>query len=178
MFTTLKDQVRARGFQSAVSLPLIVEGRSIGALTVYGTVVNSFGAIEVELLQHLADDISFKLEVIKREERRRAAEADRDRLAAVVEQAGESVVITDSDARIVYTNPAFSRLLGYSDEEVVGRQIDSLPGSAPAIANAEALAAEIRTAESGPAPRAASARTASTSISTCPRARGSTSGAR
>ena len=144
MFTTLKDEARTRGFQSAVSLPLLVEGRCIGALTVYGTVVNSFGAIEVELLQHLADDIAFKLEVIKREERRRAAEADRDRLAAVVEQAGESVVITDSEARVVYTNPAFSRLLGYSSEEVVGRQIDSLPGSAQAIENAAALAAEIR----------------------------------
>ncbi len=72
MFTTLKEQVlRSVGSSSAVSLPLVVEGQSIGALTVYGPVVNTFGVIEVELLQHLADDISFKLEVIGREERRR-----------------------------------------------------------------------------------------------------------
>ena len=144
MFTTLKEQVLQRGFQSAVSLPLVVEGQSIGALTVYGSVVNAFGVIEVELLQHLADDMSFKLEVIGREERRRAAEADRHRLAAVVEQAGESVVITDGDGRIVYTNPAFTRLLGYTNEEVLGRPLDFLPADSGAMGDGGLVHAAIR----------------------------------
>jgi two-component system cell cycle sensor histidine kinase/response regulator CckA len=122
MFRTLKPEVQKRGYESAVSLPLIVEGKAIGALTVYAQVLNAFGVIEVELLQRLADDISFKLEVIGREETRRAAEAERDRLAAVVEQAGESVVIADQDGRIVYTNPAFTRITGYGAEEVIGRR--------------------------------------------------------
>ncbi|HEX7613263.1 MAG TPA: ATP-binding protein [Candidatus Limnocylindrales bacterium] len=129
MFSTLKSEVRKRGYESAVALPLVVEGRAIGALTVYATVVNAFGAIEVELLQHLADDISFKLEVIGREETRRAAEAERDRLAAVVEQAGESVVITDRDGRIVYTNAAFTSITGYEPNEVVGQPPDILRGA-------------------------------------------------
>ncbi len=128
MFTSLKDQVTLRGFQSAMSAPLLVEGQSTGALTVYGDVINAFGAIEVELLQHLADDISFKLEVIGREERRRTAEADRDRLAAVVEQAGELAIITDRDRRIVYTNGAFSQITGYEGAEVLGRRTEFLAG--------------------------------------------------
>ena len=44
----MKRPVKERGFQSAVSLPLVVEGPSIGALTVQGDVINAFGAIEVE----------------------------------------------------------------------------------------------------------------------------------
>ena len=122
MFRTLKAEVQKRGYESAVALPLVVEGQAIGALNVYATVLNAFGAIEVELLQRLADDISFKLEVIGREETRRAAEAERDRLAAVVEQAGESVVICDQEGRIVYINAAFTRITGYGADEVVGRQ--------------------------------------------------------
>ncbi|MGZ6314650.1 MAG: ATP-binding protein [Candidatus Limnocylindrales bacterium] len=144
MFKTLKRQVQERGFQSAVSLPLVVEGRSIGALSVYGGVVNSFGAIEVELLQHLADDISFKLEMIGREERRRAAEADRHRLAAVVEQADELVIITGPERKIIYTNPAFSRIMGYLPEEVQGRRSDFLAGSSQTDEVGSLIAGAIR----------------------------------
>ncbi len=121
MFTTLMREVRQRGFESALSLPLIVDGKPIGALTVYGNVVNAFGAIEVELLQQLADDISFKLEVIGREEARRALEAERDKLAVVVEQAGEFVLMTDREGLVAYTNPAFTRTTGYSPGEALGR---------------------------------------------------------
>jgi PAS domain S-box-containing protein len=46
--------------------------------------------------------------------------AERDRLAAAVEQAAESIVITDLDARITYVNPAFERMTGYSRGEVIG----------------------------------------------------------
>lgn len=49
-----------------------------------------------------------------------ASEAERDRLAAAVEHADDSVVITDADARIVYVNPAFERVSGYSRSEVLG----------------------------------------------------------
>jgi PAS domain S-box-containing protein len=143
MFTTLKRQVIEHGFQSAVSLPLVVEGKPIGALTVYGGVVNAFGAIEVELLQHLADDMSFKLEVIGREEIRRAAEAERDRLAAVVEQAGESVVITERDGRIVYTNPAFTRLTGFTRDEALGRNMGFLASESQTTEEAAAISGTI-----------------------------------
>jgi PAS domain S-box-containing protein len=48
-------------------------------------------------------------------------EAERDRLAAAVEQAAESVMITDLDARIIYVNPAFERVTGYRSAEVIGQ---------------------------------------------------------
>lgn len=42
------------------------------------------------------------------------------RLAAAVEQAADSVIITDPDANIVYVNPAFERTSGYAFDEVRG----------------------------------------------------------
>jgi PAS domain S-box-containing protein len=139
MFTTLQPEVRKRGYESAVALPLVVEGKAIGALNVYASVVNAFGAIEVELLQHIVDEISFKLEVIGREETRRATEAERDRLAAVIEQAGESVDITDCDGRIVYTNTAFTNITGYEMREVLGRRPDFLRADSESSESAAAM---------------------------------------
>jgi len=52
---------------------------------------------------------------------RKRAEVERSRLAMAVEQAGEAVLITDADGAIVYVNPAFESVTGYSREEVMGR---------------------------------------------------------
>ena len=52
---------------------------------------------------------------------RQAAEEERARLAMAVEQAGESIVVTDTDGTIRYVNPAFERVSGYRREEVLGK---------------------------------------------------------
>jgi PAS domain S-box-containing protein len=49
------------------------------------------------------------------------AAAERERLAAAVDQAAEAVLTTDRDDRITYVNPAFSRITGYAADEVLGR---------------------------------------------------------
>ncbi len=49
------------------------------------------------------------------------AEEQINRLAEVVQQAHEAVVITDLNAKIQYVNPAFERLTGYTAEEAVGK---------------------------------------------------------
>ena len=41
---------------------------------------------------------------------------ERNRLAEVIEQSAEAVIITDTHGRVEYTNPAFERLSGYSRE--------------------------------------------------------------
>jgi PAS domain S-box-containing protein len=57
------------------------------------------------------------IDVSERETDRR----ERDRLAAVIEQVTESVVIADLDARITYVNPAFERSSGYRRDEALGQ---------------------------------------------------------
>jgi PAS domain S-box-containing protein len=51
---------------------------------------------------------------------RKRAEADHQRLATAIEQAAEVVVVTDRDGSIVYVNPAFEAVTGYSRAEVLG----------------------------------------------------------
>ncbi|MBI5638660.1 MAG: PAS domain S-box protein [Nitrospinae bacterium] len=60
------------------------------------------------------------------QEERFAAAAVNVRLAAALEQTGEGVYITDAGNKIVYANPAFTRITGYSAAEVLGKTPDCL----------------------------------------------------
>lgn len=52
---------------------------------------------------------------------RRNLEATQRHLMRAVEASGNSVMITDRDARIIYVNPAYTKLTGYSSAESLGR---------------------------------------------------------
>jgi len=51
----------------------------------------------------------------------RAGRAERMRLQAAIEQASDSVIITDLGGAIEYVNPAFERVTGYPRDEVIGQ---------------------------------------------------------
>jgi PAS domain S-box-containing protein len=52
---------------------------------------------------------------------RRLAELVHRRLTAAIEQAAESILITDARGDIIYVNPYFERATGYTREEVTGK---------------------------------------------------------
>jgi len=59
---------------------------------------------------------------------RKQAEAANARLAMAVEQAAETVVITDINGTILYTNPAFEKISGYTCAEALGQNPRILKG--------------------------------------------------
>ncbi|MFN8598354.1 MAG: PAS domain S-box protein, partial [Anaerolineae bacterium] len=52
---------------------------------------------------------------------RKQAEARIAQLAAVIDQAAETIVVTDLDGNIVYVNPFFTTLTGYTRDDVLGQ---------------------------------------------------------
>ena len=52
---------------------------------------------------------------------RKQAEVANARLATAVKQAAEAIVITDPKGTILYVNPAFEKITGYTSPEVVGQ---------------------------------------------------------
>ena len=69
-----REAALERGYRSAISLPLIVEGRCVAALTAYASTPSFFDDVEVRTLDRLASDLSFALAAIEREERGRSLE--------------------------------------------------------------------------------------------------------
>ncbi len=77
--------------------------------------------VNVTLIRDAADQPSLVLGAIEDITARRLAEEERRRLSTALEQAAESIVITDLTGGILYVNPAFERISGYSRGEALGR---------------------------------------------------------
>jgi len=52
---------------------------------------------------------------------RKRDDAERKRLLAAIEQAGEGIVMTDAQGNIEFVNPAFEQMTGYSHTDLLGR---------------------------------------------------------
>lgn len=50
------------------------------------------------------------------------AAAERNRLAAALEQAGDNIIITDIDGNILYVNAMFETMTGYTRDEAIGKK--------------------------------------------------------
>jgi len=110
------DTVRA-GRQAAGGLPIIV-------LTGRDDTAFALQTIEAGAQDYLIKgnfDTNALVRAIRYAIERKQAEA-RQRLAArVFETTGEAIMVTDTDANIVAVNPAFTRITGYSEAEVLGK---------------------------------------------------------
>ncbi|WP_460840772.1 EAL domain-containing protein [Noviherbaspirillum agri] len=69
-----REAARRRGYQSSISLPLVSEGRTFGALSIYSADPDSFEDDEVELLRELANDLAFGIATLRTRVQREEAE--------------------------------------------------------------------------------------------------------
>jgi PAS domain S-box-containing protein len=103
-----KFQVRSVG-----AFPLQVKERTVGVLVLYSTEVGFFNDDEIKLLDQLSADLSFALELV-----------DQDRQlhlqGAALESAANSIVITDPQGLILWSNAAFTKMSGYTPDEIKG----------------------------------------------------------
>ncbi len=116
-----REAALARGYVSGAAIPLHDGSQAFGALVIYSDERDAFGDAEIVHLEQLAADLAYGVVTLRARAAHEAGDAERTRLATAIEQTAESVVITDPDANIVYVNPAFERISGYSGAEVIGR---------------------------------------------------------
>ncbi len=60
-----REQAIKRGYASSVALPLKVDGKTVGALTIYSKDIDSFSDDEVKLLTELADDLAYGITLLR-----------------------------------------------------------------------------------------------------------------
>lgn len=123
-----REAALALGYVSGAAIPLRDGSRAFGTLVIYSGERDAFGDEEVVLLEDLAANLAYGVGTLRARAVREAGEAERTRLATAIEQTAESVVITDPDVNIVYVNPAFERITGYTGAEVIGRNPRILQG--------------------------------------------------
>lgn len=112
----LSALLKKRGIRSLLSLPLTVEGNVVGNLILESDIAQAFAGKDVNLAISATEQVAGALARIWLDENHR-------RLSIAIEQAIESVMVTDAQQDIVYVNPAFERLTGYRKAEIIGQNV-------------------------------------------------------
>ena len=117
-----RAQAARSGFRSSATFPIRDGGEVCAALCVYSDELGFFQDKEVALLEEVADDVSFALDSLGREEARRKAEAslrERDeQFKAFFERANVGMSITDLFGRNTQGNQALADMLGLTPVEL------------------------------------------------------------
>lgn len=117
--TDWREAALMRDYRAMVSLPLSPGGTTIGALNLYASEVGFFDVEEMRLLDELALDISFALELRERErERVRVENALREsesRFRQLAENIQEAFWMFDANqSKLLYISPAYEKIWGRS----------------------------------------------------------------
>ncbi len=109
----VRHLIQHTGIVSLGVWPLLVANEMAGALLLASDRPHAFADVAT-LVPNVAAEISGALG-------RQHLDENARRLLTAIERSPESVVITDTSARIVYVNPAFERTSGYTRLEAIGR---------------------------------------------------------
>lgn len=112
------EQARMHGCRSFGTFPIIVGKRVIGIFNVYSTRPNAFNDEEISLLNEMTKDISFAIDYMEQEEKRRKAE---EFSGKVLESMGEGLVVIDRQYRIITANRAYCEQVKRPLGEIIGK---------------------------------------------------------
>lgn len=122
--------------RSEIMVPLQMRGSIIGVLNVESPEVNAFSERDINFLTTLAANVTAVIEraglyeelqqqadQLARQVAERTAELqmERDRTLAILENAGEGIILLDAEDLLLYANPAFLQQTGYEESELTQR---------------------------------------------------------
>ncbi len=129
-FAHVREPALTRGYRSSGAFPLKVDGQLIGVINLYSGEPAFFDAGELTLLDELAADLGFGLEIQHREAERRRAEqalrASEDQFASAFEFAPIGKALVALDGRWLKVNHALCQMLGYTADELYGRTFQDI----------------------------------------------------
>ncbi|MET0136534.1 MAG: SpoIIE family protein phosphatase [Kibdelosporangium sp.] len=113
------------GIRAVICVPLHKSGRFVAAMAVHQATVRQWTPAEIDLVEAVVNRCWESLRRAHTDQALREAE---NRYRLLVERATDSIWIVNRDARFVEVNPAACELLGYTRDELVGRDFaDLLP---------------------------------------------------
>ncbi|MCB8982391.1 MAG: GAF domain-containing protein [Ardenticatenaceae bacterium] len=123
-------------YLSSVTVPLKVEDHVVGVISAEATEFNAYSQDDVRFLTTLSGLIGVAMvrtrlyRKLQEQSVQLAAEvkartielqSEKDRTLTILESAGESIILTDRDARILYINRAAEMQSGYARSELLGQ---------------------------------------------------------
>lgn len=95
------DDPSATGPRSQVSVPILLEGRTIGAIALESEILNAFTGDDITFVSQLAVQAAV---AIRNAQLYKRAQVVRDRLAAILDASNDGLLMIDTKSRIVMTN--------------------------------------------------------------------------
>jgi len=136
--------------QAVAALPLRQEGVGFGVLALYSAEADAFDDQALALLKELAEDLAFGLTKLRDRIARVQAEAALYLHDQAIQAASNGIIIVnvgDPDLPLIYANPAFERITGYSSAEVLGNPCSFLAGEDQEQPGLEAIRSAIKRQE-------------------------------
>ncbi len=126
--TTSEDDRQARtrnrchgeGYESVALLPLRSGGETLGLLQLNDEQPDRFTPERITFLEGVADTLAIALSERTTQETLQRSEA---RYRQIVETAQEGIWLLDAESRTIYVNPQMAAILGYTEEEMLGRHL-------------------------------------------------------
>ncbi len=120
-FKPWREDALKRGYKSSVALPLKIDGKVIGVLTLYSTESTVLSDDEVKLLTELANDFSRGIEIMRIREENDQAEAELYKQAALLDLTPDAIIVRKLDGTITFWNKGAEKIYGYTSQEAIGK---------------------------------------------------------
>jgi len=122
-----KEYLDKTGLTSMAIVPLKIKGKSIGAYFLHSNEIDFFNKDEIKLLEELADDISFAIESIERETKRKEIEKalieSENRFKSIFNNAAVGIDVLNRDLKFIQLNDRLAEMFGYETNELIGKSI-------------------------------------------------------
>ncbi len=116
---SLRELFAHEGLVAIAVFPIQHDGQFLGRLTLGWREAHTLNAEDERLALAIASSIAIVVQRSQMEEHER-------RLALALDSSADAVVLTDRKGHVVRTNPAFSRITGWSADEIRGKSLSVL----------------------------------------------------
>lgn len=116
--------VAAEGLVSGMAVPIQMGQKNLGILYVFNRRRTAFAQSDLDTLFLIGNLAAVEIARKQTEESLRQSE---EKYRSVMEASGEPIVVYDQEGRVVYLNPAFTRVFGWTLEELLGQKTPYVP---------------------------------------------------
>jgi len=109
-----REEALKRGYRASIALPLAYNGKITGTFNIYAPEANFFSDSEIKLLEAVTNDLSYALEMVDAEEKRKKAE---EMYRLIAENSSDTIWVMTPDGTLTYHSPAVKTLRGFTPEE-------------------------------------------------------------